>query len=94
MDEQTEFLNSLVGDNFTVERIVGQPDGIYGWKITRKLSGGGSLIGPDLLPVALIKKDFKGIRIMNNTTDVIEVLRKIIDGVHQKYTITLELPKE
>lgn len=94
MDETTEFLNSLVGDTFTIEKIEGQPDGVYGWKMIRKLQGDGTLIGPDLLPVALIKKDFKGIRIMNNVPDVIEVLKMIIDGVHQKYTIVLEMPKE
>lgn len=93
MHEKTERLNEMVAPNFEVQEVIRPETGFDGWKILRKFQETATVIGMDLLPVALIKKDFAGFHIINQEPDVYEMLKKLAANIEAEFGYKLEVPE-
>lgn len=92
MHEKTERLNQMVAPNFEIQEVIRPQEGFDGWKILRKFQETATVIGMDLMPVALIKEDFVGFHIINQDADVYEMLKKLSKDIETEFGYKMEVP--
>lgn len=93
LHEKTEEFAKLIDQNFEIVEIVREGQVFDGWKIIRKRPEGNSILGFDLFPVAVIKRDFSGFRLISPEPQDYEIIKKLAGEIESKLGIKIPLPQ-
>ena len=93
LNNHTEKLMTLVDPNYEIVEIVREGQVFDGWKIIRKRPEGNSILGFDLFPVALIKRDFVGFHLISQEPDDFEMIKNLAAKIESEFAVKIPLPQ-